>query len=104
MQPADPSTPVPHDQFQLDHVPKQVIQVPTTIEGNQILLVHTEAVYFLRKIILEAAQKLWPDVLTGVQASSILHHTQVRSELLVNNFESELIANSGFNTGMEYST
>jgi hypothetical protein len=78
--------------------------VPTAIEGNQLLLLHTEAVFFLRKIILETAQKLWPEVLLGVQASSILHHTQVRSKLLEHNFESELISNCGFNTGMEYTT
>ena len=79
-----------------------MLQIPYTIEDSKLLLCHTEAVFFLRKIILETAQKLWPDLLVGVQASSILHHTQVRSKLLENNFESELISNYGFNTGMEY--
>ena len=66
---------MPHDHFQLDILPKQVLQVPTTIDGQQILAVHTEAVYFLRKTIIDVAHKLWSEMLTGMQASQILHHT-----------------------------
>lgn len=66
-------------------------------------MIHTEAVFFLRKVIFETAQKQWPELLVGAPVNQILNHTFMRQQVLESNFETELISKHGFNSGMEYS-
>ena len=43
------------EHFNIDHLPKMIIWLMPVVQDATMLAVHTEAVYFLRKMLLEIA-------------------------------------------------
>lgn len=59
----------------MDHLPKMVIQLMPNVQDVNMLAVHTEAVYFVRKMLLEIAQKQFPEYLSNLNYTQVLFNT-----------------------------
>ena len=48
----------------IEAMPKMAIMCPTVYDDKMFFVQHTEAVFTLRKTIIETAQKIWPELKT----------------------------------------
>jgi hypothetical protein len=90
------------ERFNVDHLPKMVIQLMPNVQDANMLAVHTEAVYFVRKMLLEIAQKQFPEYLSALNYTQVLLNIHQRSKNLDELFESYIAKAHGFNKGNAY--
>jgi hypothetical protein len=58
-----------------EQIPKLIISTSAYIAEQNILVQHTEAVYLLRKFLIENVQRMYPAELKDVNINSVLHYT-----------------------------
>jgi hypothetical protein len=71
-------------------------------ENTTVMAYHTEAVYFLRKLIFETAIKLFPEYLNQINLGSALFSVSTRIAKVEELFEKKLVDFHGFNYGNAY--
>jgi len=67
-----------------------------------MLVQHSEAVYAVRKAIIEKAKLFWKDQLKDVPLNTILGHTATKQKQIDEKLEALCIEKLGWNLGEQY--
>lgn len=85
-------------EFDFNKVPTKIIlSMPHNSDFDiNLLLLHSEACFFIRKHIIEKAQKYWAKELKDIVVTDVLSHCNKKQRILENLFEEDLYK-IGFN-------
>lgn len=91
------------EQFSVEKIPLKVQLVkPDNCSGGPVIVYHSEAVYALRKQLIEQARKTFRE-LEKAQTNDLLNHSNQITKVLEEKFEEDLIKNQGYGKGHLFS-
>ena len=92
------------EDFVYEKLPKQATFIDTVHYNHEfsVIVQHTEACYFVRKSIIEAAKHHWKE-LANVNTNNVLNHISVKQRTLDKKMDDHLFAFADFGLGGAYS-
>lgn len=75
--------------------------MPAVLENVPLCVQHVDAVYFIRKAIIDCAIKSWPEM-RDLNVNKIMGELCAKHSLLEQQFEKKLVHDFGYNYGLAY--
>lgn len=91
------------DGFEIEKLSQKVLMIKPTHEAyeGQMMIQHNEAVFMVRRQILERAKNFWKEA-KDVSSNTVLGMTQLKQVKLDDAFEKSCIAKLGYQLGEQY--